>query len=61
MEKPSRARQGSGVSETAPHGSLCAPGTKESRTEDGGLGSFPKLRETVFTLTLEAEAGKRGR
>lgn len=60
LEKPSRARQGSGISEAAPQGLSCAPETGESRT-DGGLGLFPKLQRTVFTLTLEDEAREGGR
>ncbi|XP_053078222.1 spidroin-1-like [Acinonyx jubatus] len=59
-EKPSQALQGSGLPEAAaPQSFSCALGAGESET-DGGLGSFPKLRETVFTLTLVAEAGGVG-
>ena len=59
LEKPSQALQGSGSWEAAPHGCSCALRTGESGT-DGGLGLFPKLQETVFTLTPGSQPG-RGR
>lgn len=55
-EKPRQALQGSGLPEAAPQSFSWAPRTGESET-DGGLGLFPKLRETAFTLTLVAEGG----
>lgn len=55
-EKPRQALQGSGLPEAAPQSFSSAPRTGESET-DGGLGLFPKLRETAFTLTLVAEGG----
>lgn len=57
LENPSQALRGSGFWEAAPHGSSCALGTGQSRA-DSGLGLFPKLQETVFILTLGAEAGR---
>lgn len=58
-KKPSQALQGSGLPEAAPQSFSCAPRTGESET-DGGLGLFPKLQKTVFTLTLVPKAGRSG-
>lgn len=57
--KPRQALRGSGLPEAAPQSFPCAPRAGESET-DGGLGLFPKLRETAFTLTRATEARGSG-